>query len=273
MRNSPSSACPRPLDGLLASGLKPGQHRTTRGTGVWPSVLPRPWNMTSIPGEAMLIDPVAVASEAAQELENIGWPGISLMDTDFQMGLLDINADKAGPFVEQWFSTHCEEVCSALSARLQGYDVAGLSKTAKTAMAEALINYRSGLYLSAVRVLLPEFECFARAIVLDKTQKFTQKRVIDDLRALLAKTPVVKDDPLETFSLFHFIEDRLFAQCYTEVDAHSFGSIPNRHAEIHGFASYGNLQGATTLVCVMDLLLRMMDRLKRLGAFNAAAAP
>jgi hypothetical protein len=158
---------------------------------------------------------------------------------------------------------------AALSARLQGYDVTGLSKTAKAAMAEALTAYRSGLYLSVVRVLFPEFECFARAMVLDKTQKCSQKKVIDDLKQLLGETPVIDGDPLEDFSLFHFIDDHLFAQCFTEIDAKGFGSVPNRHAEMHGFASYGDLQGATTLVCVMDCLLRMMDGLKQLGAFNA----
>jgi hypothetical protein len=51
-------------------------------------------------------------------------------------------------------------------------------------------------------------------------------------------------------------------------DVQAFGSIPNRHAEMHGFTSYGSLQGATTLVCVMDYLLRMIDRLKGLGTFS-----
>lgn len=258
------------LDGLLSPPLKPGGARATRGTGLWPMVRPRPWNLTPGPGEAVLIDPVAVASETATELKAIGWPGISLMNKDFQMAVLNAPPGEAAALVERWFADHRDAVCNFLLTRLQGYHVEGLSKTAKTAMAEALTAYHAGLYLSVVRVLLPEFECFARALVTDKTKKVSQKQVIEGLKTLLAQTPVIKDDPLESFSLFHFIEDHLFAHCFTESDAQVFGAIPNRHAEMHGFASFGNLQGATTLICVMDYLLRMMDRLKQLGAFSAA---
>jgi hypothetical protein len=158
----------------------------------------------------------------------IGWPGISLMEQDFQMAVLNAPSGTAATLVEQWFAEHLDAVCGLLTTRLSGYDVEGLSKTAKVAMAEALTTYRAGLYLSVVRVLLPEFECFARALVTDKTKKFSQKTVIEDLKKLLMQTPIIKDDPLESFSLFHFIEDHLFAQCFTEVDAQAFGSIPNR---------------------------------------------
>lgn len=95
--------------------------------------------------------------------------------------------------------------------------------------------------------------------------------MIEDLNTLLGQTPIIKDDSLESFSLSHFIEDLLFAQCFTEADVQAFGSIPNRYAELHGFASYGNLRGVTTLICVMDYLMHMMDRLKSLGAFNAVS--
>ena len=261
------------LESLFNPPRKPGEVRATRGTGMWPFVKPRPWNLTPTPDEAVFIDGVAVASEAASELVKVGWPGISLMDSDFQMALIDAPEGTTASLVETWFASHRDQVCETIEKRLAGYDVDGLSSTAKIAMEEALIAYKEGLYLSVVRVLLPEFECFARALVRDKTQRFTQKKVIEDLKELLGHTPVIKDDPLESFSLFHFIEEHLFAQCFTEVDAQAFGSVPNRHAEMHGFASYGTLQGATTLVCVMDYLLRMMARLKGLGAFKLTSVP
>ncbi len=261
------------LSSVFQPSRKPDEIRVTHGTGMWPFVKPRPWDLTPGPGEAVMIDPVAVASEVASELRPIGWPGISLMNDEFQMSILDTPAGAVEPLVEKWFDEHRDEVADALQSRLGNYDLSGLSKTATTAMSEALGAYRSGSYLSVVRVLLPEFECFARALVADKTKKFPQKQVIEDLKQLLEGTPIVKDDPLESFSLFYFIEDHLFAHCMTEADAQAFGTVPNRHAEMHGFASYGTLKGATTLVCVMDYLLRMMDRLKRLGTFNSPSAP
>ena len=254
------------LSDLRARSHNPGVHRASRGTGMWPFVRPRPWNVESAPGEAVLIDPVAVASEAALELRAVGWPGVALMDQGYQMFLLQAPAGTVAAHVEQWFRDHTQEVCDNLERRLADYDVGGLSKTAKAAMSEAIAAYRSGRYLSVVRVLLPEFECFARALVTDKTKKVSQKKVIADLKAILGNTPLIEDDPLEAFSLFHFIGDHLFAQLFTEADPHTFGTLPDRHAEMHGFASYGTLQGATTLVCIMDCLLRMMARLKRLGA-------
>ena len=189
------------LDSLLNPAGKPAETRASPGTGMWPYVKPRPWNLEPAPGEAVIIDPVAVASEAARELRNVGWPGIALMDQDFQMALLDAPPDSVGSMVEGWFARHSDAVCDALQSRLGKYDVEGLSGTANAAMTEAPAAYRAGLYLSVVRVLLPEFECFARALVLDKTQKYSQNRVIEDLKALLSQTPVIKDDPL---SRFHF---------------------------------------------------------------------
>ena len=41
------------------------------------------------PGIGAIVDPVAIASEVSIELRKVGWPGVSLMDQDFQMSLLD----------------------------------------------------------------------------------------------------------------------------------------------------------------------------------------
>lgn len=254
------------------------------GTGFWPAINPRPWNLVPPkpePGKptiGILIDPVSVASEVASELRKIGWPGIGLMDDDFRMAVLNTPEADIPAKIEKWFVDHREEVCDTLLSRLAKYDVVGLSATAVEAMTEAVEAYRADKHLSAVRTLLPEFECFARAFSADPTAKVSQKQAISDLKEMLDRTPLMQDEPLEMFSLMHFIDDHLFKNCWTVADAQMFGPIPNRHAEMHGFASYGHLQGSSTIVCVMDLLLKMMDRLKTLGAFphltgGAPAAP
>jgi hypothetical protein len=43
--------------------------------------------------------------------------------------------------------------------------------------------------------------------------------VIDDLKAVLEVTPLIKEDPLESMSLFPFIEEYLFASCHTRQDS------------------------------------------------------
>jgi len=234
-----------------------------RGTGMWPLVAPRPWDLTVGPGEAVLIDPVSVAACAADELRKIGWPGISLMDQDFQMSLIDKPDGEVRKMVEGWFAANRPQVCESLRQRLPTYSVEVQSKTARTAMAEAIDSYQASHFLSVVRVLLPEFETFARSLV-DRTKKTSQKAVIDELKKTIEQLPVSDSNPIETFSLYHFIDDHLFAACFTEADAQAFGNIPNRHAELHGLASYGSLQGATTLLCVFDFLMHVMHGLKML---------
>jgi hypothetical protein len=136
---------------------------------------------------------------------------------------------------------------------------------------EAIDAYEASRFLSVVRVLLPEFETFGRSLV-DRTKKTSQKAVIDELKKTIEQLPVSGSDPIESFSLYHFIDDHLFAVCFTEADAQAFGDIPNRHAELHGLASYGSLQGATTLLCVFDFLIQLMHRLTMLTSGPTACA-
>lgn len=231
---------------------------------MWPFVRPRPWDLTPAAGEAVLIDPVAVASEAAKELRNSGWPGIGLMSTDFQMSLLEQGADVPA-IAERWFSDHRGEVAAEIQRRVNGYDVGRLSRSIKVALSEATSAYASGQYLATVRLLMPEMESVARTMVTDRAQRTSQKAAVDSLKVLLRETPLLKEEPVETMSLYEFIEEQLFAACYTEADAQAFGNIPNRHAELHGLESYGTLQGASLMLCATDLLLRFACRLLDLG--------
>lgn len=238
---------------------------TPYGTGIWPMINPRPWNFNPPPGVGAVTDPVSVAAVFAQRLRAVSWPGFSLMDLDFQMGLLDVDDAAFALAIKQWFEAHETEVCDQLHARVQGYAIDTLSPTAKRAMDEALSAYRAKHYLSVVRVLMPEFEAFGRAIAVGQVN---QADAIKHLKQLLGATPVIKDDPTEAFSLSHFVFDHLFAKCHTTADAAALRPFPNRHAELHALDTYGDLQGATTLLCVFAYLMRMMDRQKALGAFS-----
>nr|WP_281719641.1 hypothetical protein [Nitrosomonas nitrosa] len=233
------------------------------GTGMWPTVNPLPWNFNMPPGVGAIIDPVAVASVFSLRLREIGWPGSALMDMDFQMSLLDVDDATLSAAVEQWFVDHQQQVCDQLQQRVQAYAIDTLSPTAKRAMEEALAAYRQSRWLSVVRVLLPEFEAFGRAIAKGHVRQY---EAVKHLKDRLNATPVIKDDPTESFSLVHFVFDHLFASCHSAEDAAALRPFPNRHAELHGLDSYGTLQGASTLLCVFAYLMRLMDRQKQLGA-------
>ena len=237
-----------------------GRRGPRKGTGMWPFVNPRPWDMTLEPGQIVITDPVAVSSEAARELRRVEWPGMALMDDDFQMSLLDAGAD-VGAMAEDWFERNRALVAAEIGRRVSGYCVDRLSPSAKTAVAEACAAYASGSYLSVVRVLMPEFEGVARRLV----GRREPKKVVDGLLRLLRDTPMIKEDPIEAMSMYDFIDERLFASCRDETHAAARGDVPNRHAEIHALKSYGTLRGASYMLCGIDLLLRLATRNLDLG--------
>jgi hypothetical protein len=235
------------------------------GTGLWPFSNPRPWKMDAPPGHAVIIDPVAIAFEAATVLKNAGWPGIGLMDQNFQLELLDLPEAAVPGKVQAWFESYRADVADELERRLPTYRAERLSRSAVAAMGEAISSYRSGSYLSAVRVLMPEFESVGRGLVTDQVAKISQKKVIEGLLDVLNSTPLMRDDPLETISLHHFISEQIFKSCHTQADAAAFDGVPNRHAELHGLESYGNLRGASVVICSADLLLKFTSRVLDLG--------
>lgn len=237
-----------------------GRKGSRKGTGMWPFVNPRPWDMTPEPGMMVITDPVAVSQEAARELRKVEWPGMALMDDDFQMSLLDTGADVA-MMAEDWFTRNREAVAAEIGRRVSGYGVERLSPSALTAVGEACASYASGSHLSVVRVLMPEFEGVARRLV----RKREPKKVVDGLLRLLQETPMIREDPIESMSMFEFIDERLFASCRDEADADARGDVPNRHAEVHALKSYGTLRGASYMLCGIDLLLRLATRNLDLG--------
>ncbi|HZF93897.1 MAG TPA: hypothetical protein VEZ20_03390 [Allosphingosinicella sp.] len=226
-----------------------------KGTGIWPFVHPRPWDLTPEPGFGIIIDPVSVAQEAAWELRKAEWPGIAIMEDGFQMSLLDEGAD-VGAMAEAWFERNRPAVAAEIERRILGYNVDRVSASVRTAVTEACAAYVTGSYLTVVRVLMPEFEAVARTMV----TKRSSKAAVDGLLRLLLETPMIREDPIETMSMYEFIEDQLFASCRNETHAAARGNVPNRHAETHALRSYGNLRGATFVICGLDLVLRLAAR-------------
>ncbi|MCW2351818.1 hypothetical protein [Sphingobium sp. B12D2B] len=123
-----------------------------KGTGMWPFVNPRPWDLIPEPGFAVLIDPVAVSQEAARELRKAEWPGISLMEDAFQLALLGDGVDVAS-MVESWFTTNRQGVAAEIDQRIRSYGINRLSASVETAVDEACAAYASGKYLTVVRIL------------------------------------------------------------------------------------------------------------------------
>lgn len=242
-----------------------GIKRKKYGTGFWPFYNPRPWDFNPPAGEIAVTDPVAVAFELTPLLQRVGWPGLSLMTTDFQIELLDTEEKDLEGKVAAWFDENRPAVSAELMRRLPTYNIGRLSSTADSAMQIACRAYNAEEYLTTVRLLIPEFEAIGRGLVTDKLKKTSQSRVIKDLQEAINETPLIKDDPVELLTTIHFVEESLFASCYTEADAQALGPTPNRHAELHGLGSYGNLQGASVVLCCADIVYKLAARLLDLG--------
>lgn len=242
--------------------------KVRRGTGIWPFALPRPWVLDAAPGEAVLIDDVVVASVASRALQSAGWPGIALMDRSFLLDVInaaDSDVSAVEPMVSKWYEDNRIRVAEELRSRLRNFDIDEMSPTARIAMTEALANYESEHFLSVVRTLMPEFEAFARHIYGGKSVSPKQSDVIQWLKETIDEIPAAGDDAIDMFSLYHFIDTKLFARCFTVEQAEAFGDVVNRHAEMHALSSYGHLKGATTVLCVTSYLMGLMDRYRKLS--------
>jgi hypothetical protein len=230
-----------------------------RHTGIWPfNLFPSQPQAAAQSAQAIAIfDPIALAFNAGSRLTKAGWIGLELMPTAFLWKVVDAKPEEVEALVSEWLLTHHSTVADVYEERLTDYTFDPL---AKTAMSEALSSYRAMHFLSAVRTLMPEFERFGRMVAkTDGTLPKNQKEAVTAIQEYLGGLPAGRYSPIESLSAFHLITEDLFARCLTQQDAQNLGTGPNRHAELHGLASYGNLQGATKMLCAVDFMLSSVN--------------
>jgi hypothetical protein len=97
---------------------------------------------------------------------------------------------------------------------------------------------------------MPEFERFGRMVV-DENDCLpsSQKQAVEAIQRYLGNFPTGFHPPIESLTGYKI----------TQADAEQLGPGPNRHAEVHGLASYGDLRGATKMICVTDLMLKAVS--------------
>jgi hypothetical protein len=238
----------------------------TRHTGLWPfNMLPSSAHgRSSDPSvqKAQVFDPVALAFSASSKFTDAGWIGLDLMPSSFLYKVMD--AEKAGEdvasLISAWIEDKKQNIADEYQRRLQTYS---FDELARRALHEALLSYRAGSYLSVVRTLMPEFERFGRMVALaDGSRPRTQKQAVGAIQDYISMLPAGFYPTIESLAAFSLISEDLFASCFTEADALAL-SNPNRHAEMHGLTSYGDLRGATKVLSAADFLV---------SAVNAAMA-
>jgi hypothetical protein len=229
-----------------------------RHTGIWPFNLFPPMGKPDPASPTVKIfDPVALAFNAGGRLIEAGWGGLELMPTAFLWKIVDAKPDDVGVLVSEWVNEHQAAIADVFEERLSDYT---FDELAKTAMCQALDAYRRSHFLATVRTLMPEFERFGRMVVqADGSLPGTQKESVKAIQGYLGDLPAGHYPPIESLSTYHMISKDLFARCLNQEDAQNLGAGPNRHAEVHGLASYGNLQGATKMLSAADFMLSAVN--------------
>jgi hypothetical protein len=232
-----------------------------RHTGIWPfSLFPKGSlcqdvsSKTSATKISGVFDSVALAWEAGQKLINAGWVGIQMMPEAFLWKVVDAAPQDVGTLAQNWITENQAALAEFFEERLQSYTV---DADAVTAMKEAIAAYRLEHYVATVRTLMPELERFGRMVACGNgSLPSNQKEAVAAIQDYLGSFPISHFDPIESLTIYKIISDDLFAKCFTAADAAQLTSGPNRHAELHGLKSYGDLRGATQMLCVLDFLLR-----------------
>jgi hypothetical protein len=238
------------------------EHRTKpqefRHTGLWPfSILPptrmRRGETAQGQSTVKVFDPVALAWKAGRKLIDADWIGLALMDQDWLWKVVDADPRDVPPIVESWAQEHRQAIAGEFEKRLNTYACDDL---ARTAMTEAIEAYRRGHYVAAVRTLMPEVERGGR-LILDARGAIrrTQKDASEAIKDYVDNLPVSEFEPIESLSIAKVVSEDLFARCFTTEDAEKLRNGLNRHAELHGLDSYGDLRGATKMLAVQDFLL------------------
>lgn len=234
----------------------------TRHTGLWPfNMLPS--RLTSRPRdpnvvEAKVFDPIVLAFDASPKFTNVGWIGLEVMPSSLLYKVIDAEKDgeDVAGLISTWVENNRERIANEYERRLRTYSFDNL---ACRALHEALLSYRIGSYLSVVRTLMPEFERFGRMVVLaDGTKPTNQREAVKAIQDYISELPASFYPSIESLAAFSLVSEDLFARCFTEADALAL-SNPNRHAEMHGLSSYGDLRGATKVLSAADFIVSAVN--------------
>lgn len=234
----------------------------TRHTGLWPfNILPagprgRPSEPGVVPGK--LFDPIALAFSASSRFTSAGWIGLDVMPSSFLYKVIDAdkNGEDVAALISKWIEDNKSKIADEYEKRIRNYSFDDL---ALRALREALLSYRAGSYLSVVRTLMPEFERFGRMVASeDGSTPRSQKQAVKAIQDYISELPVGFYPPIESLAAYSLIAEDLFASCFTESEAVALKN-PNRHAEMHGLSSYGDLRGATKVLSAADFMVSAVN--------------
>lgn len=229
-----------------------------RHTGIWPFNLLNKGGVTASGGNPVIVfDPVAQQFEATPKFTSTGWIGFRFMTEEFLWDVIDGDTFEAEKLIENWTIENRLLIAEHFKQRADNYTA---YPEVNRIFAEAILNFRDERYVSVVRTLLPEFERLGRLIALPNgSQPKKSGAALRAMQDYLGEFPVSVMPGLELSTAFHVLSGPLFEKCFTPSDAAAIGPGPNRHAETHGLADYGNLRGATAILACVGLMLTSIE--------------
>ena len=168
------------------------------------------------------------------------------------------------PLLEQrlssFYETNWNEIRQDIESRLEAYHV---DEEARETFREALSAHEAGFYRCVCRVLFPEIERMIRILFFeDKAGTIPSKEMLNSL----THRGSLKDFmPREAYGWILF--GRLVAHLYapvTEKNRKKFQKdfVPNRHASIHGRASYSTHKHSMNMIIMADYIFQVLPSIK-----------
>ena len=200
---------------------------------------------------------IARTSAQCQRIEDAGW--LPHYTTPFDK-LDEADDEDFDPVLEAHYSDNWLQVRSTFTARVQVYAV---DDEAKEAFAEALAAHEAGLYRATTRILFPEIERVARKELHGQMNGETSQRALRQAAEELGLSDV-EPGGMYAFKLFGKLFDHLYAPTKTleALEAIALDPVPNRHAAMHGFLSYGSAKNSINMLVMADFLFQVICALK-----------
>ena len=204
-----------------------------------------------------------------KRLEKAGWlPHSTSPDIDDD----ELSEKALSVLVETHYRDNWQSIRSSFANAAQEYDI---DEEAKETFLEALAAHEAGLHRCPARLLFPEIERVSRREIhggaMDKIA--SQGRLRDAIGGLIPAE--IAESGVYGIRLYFKLSDHLYAHVK---DAESLAkiladpSVPNRHAALHGYASYDTFQTSINALIIADFLFQAISTIKRLAREDAQAS-
>lgn len=211
---------------------------------------------------------LVLEGKKCERLESAGWlvhysSPYALVEAE-PASLEDLDAR-----IEEYYRTEWPAIREDFAQRVGLYEV---DDEARAVFAEALAAHDAGLFRCPARLLYPEIERLARKEIhggaMDKMA--SQDRLREAIGGL---TP--NEFPGAGIAGLHFYR-KLTKHLYANINDKdaleriSADPVPNRHATVHGLATYSSFKSSINALIVADYLFRAISTIKQLETDQSA---